>query len=92
MTIFFYKTGELNGSNYTKIPLRTNAIMNIENNEKYCFIWSILASHHPCNNNHPNRVSNYKQYFNELNINGFDFANGFECSNVHKLNEINIYQ
>ena len=26
---------------------------------------------------------------NELNINGFDFTNGFKCSDVHKFNEIN---
>ena len=89
MTIYFYKTGELNGSNYVKIPLRINAILNIENNDKYCFIWSILASLHPCHNNHPNRVSNYKQYFNELNINGFDFKFGFKCSDVHKFKDLN---
>ena len=63
MTIYFYKTNEMNGSNYVKLPLRTNAILNIENNDKYCFLWSILASLHPCDNNHPNRVSNYKRYF-----------------------------
>ena len=79
----------MNGSNYVKIPLRSNAILNNENNDKYCFLWSILASLHPCNNTHPNRVSIFKQYFNEFNNNGFDFANGFKCSNVHKLNELN---
>ena len=89
MIIYFSKTGELNGSNYVKIPLRSNAILNIENNDKYCFLWSILASLHPCNNNHPNRISNYKQYFNELNIKGFDLARGFKCSDVHKFNELN---
>ena len=77
MTVYFHKTIEMNGSNYVKIPLRSNAILNIENNNKHCFIWSILASLHPCNNIHPNRVSNYGQYFNELNIHGFDFTNGF---------------
>ena len=87
MTIYFYKTTELNGSNYIKIPLRSNAILNVENNDKYCFLWSILASLHPCN--HPNRVSNYKQYFNELNIHDFDFSRGFRCSDVHKFNELN---
>ena len=66
MTVHFYNTGELKGSNYIKIPLRSNAILNIENIDKYCFIWSILASLHPCNNFHPNRVSNYIQNFNEL--------------------------
>ena len=84
MTIYFYKTTDLNGSNYVKIPLRLNAILNIENNDKYCFLWSILASLHPCNNNHPNRVSNYRQCFNELNIQDFDFTNGFKCSDIHK--------
>ena len=89
MTIYFYKTNELNGSNFVKIPLRSNGILNIEKNDKYCFLWSILAYLHPCKNNHPNRVSNYKQYFNELNIQDFDFTNGFKCSDVHKFNELN---
>ena len=89
MIIYFYKTNDLNGSNYVKIPLRSNAILNIENNDKYCFVWSILASLYPGNINHPNRVSNYRQYFNELNIQGFDFTNGFKCSDVHKFNELN---
>ena len=79
----------MNGSNYIKIPLRSNAILNIENNDNYCFLWSILAYLHPCNNIHPNRVSNYRQNFDELNIQGFDFTNGFKCSDVHKSNELN---
>ena len=73
MTVYFYNTGELKGSNYVKIPLRTSAILNIENDNKYCFLWSILAYLYPCNNNHPNRVSNYKHYYIELNIQGFEF-------------------
>ena len=89
MTIYFYKTNQMDGSNYVKSLLRSNAILNIENNDEYCFLWSILAWLHPCNNNHPNRVSNYKQYFNELNIQGFDFSKGFRCSDVHKFNELN---
>ena len=35
MTIFFYKTGELNGSNYAKIPSTSNATLKSENNDKY---------------------------------------------------------
>ena len=48
MKISLNKTTELNGTSYVKIPLRSNAILNIQNNDKYCFIWSILASLHPC--------------------------------------------
>ena len=89
MKIRFYKTDELNGSSYVKIPLRSNALINIKNNDKYCFIWSIFASLHPCENDHPNRVSIYIQYFNELNFESFDFTNGFKCSDIHKFNELN---
>ena len=48
----------MDGRSYVKIPLRSSAILITVNDDKYCFIWSILASLHPCNNSHPNRVSN----------------------------------
>ena len=47
MTIYFCKTSESNGSNYVKIYLRSSAILNFENEDKYCFLWSILAPLHP---------------------------------------------
>ena len=52
------------------------------------FFWSILASLHPCNNGHPKKASKYKQCFNELNIQGFDFPNGFKCSDIHRFEKI----
>ena len=89
MKISFYKTTELNGTSYVKNPLRSNAILNVQNNDKYCFIWSILASLHPCENNNASRVNNYVQYFNELNFQNFDLTNGFKYSDVHRFNELN---
>ena len=89
MKLSFYKTEELNGTSYVNIPLRSNAIINIRNNDKFCFIWSILASLHPCEIDHPNGVNNYEQYFNELNFESFDFTNGFKCNDVHRFNELN---
>ena len=86
MKISFYKTTEVNGTSYVKIPLRTSAILNVQNNDKYCFIWSILASLYPCENSNPSRVKNYVQYFNELKFQNFDFTNGFKCSDVHRFN------
>ena len=47
MKIRIYKTEELNGSSYVKNPLSSNALLKIKNNDKYCFIWSILAKLHP---------------------------------------------
>ena len=88
MTKYFYKTQELSGSNYVKLPLRSNAILNIQNEDKFCFIWSFLAYIFPVFNN-PHRVSNYTKYFNELIIEGFDFTNGFIASNVKKIEKLN---
>ena len=33
----FYKTGEINSLSNVKIPMRSNAILNNENDDKYCF-------------------------------------------------------
>ena len=88
MTIHFHKTTEMNVSSYVKIPLRSSAILNIENDDNYFFIWSILASLHPCNNSHLNRVSINRKYFDELIIDGFDFSIGFKCSDVHKVEKL----
>ena len=44
MRIRFYKIFELNSSSFVKIPLRSNPMLKIENNDKYWFLWSTLAS------------------------------------------------
>ena len=61
--IRFYKTEELNGPSYVKIPLRSNTLISIKNNDKFCFIWSVLGSLHPCENDQPNRVSKFLTKF-----------------------------
>ena len=88
MTISFYNTRNMDGSSYVKIPLWSSAILNIKNDDKYCFLWSILANLYPCENN-SNIVSSYRNYFNELNIEGFDFSNGFKCRDVYRFESLN---
>ena len=53
MSIGFFKTGRLIVSNYVRTPLRFNAILIIENIDKCCFLWSILAYLNPCEKDHP---------------------------------------
>ena len=90
--IRLYKFGELNGSSYVNFPLRSFALLNNKNDDKFCLIWSILAKLYPCENDHPSRLSNYRQNFDELNIEGFDFRNRFRCSDVHNFEKlINLY-
>ena len=93
MQTSFYKTGELIGSKYVIFLLRSDAILNIENDAEYCFIWSILARLHRFENDHSNKVSNCRQFFNELKFEGFDFSRGFRCSDGHifeKLSSLSI--
>ena len=56
MRVLFYRTGEMDDRSYVKIPVRSSAILNVENDDKYCLLWSILAYLHPSNINQLNRV------------------------------------
>ena len=91
-TIYFHKTTELNSSSHLKIPLRSSAILNFEKDEKNRFLWSIWAKLHPCENSNPNRGSNSRQNFDEVNIHGFDFTDGFKGSDVYTAEKLqNLY-
>ena len=88
----FDKSGELKSSSHVKVPQRNSAKLNMKIEDKYCFFWSLLASLHPIFDSkigHATRVSYYSQYFNELNINGVEFSNGFKCGDVHKNEKLN---
>ena len=93
MSISFDKTGKINGTSYVKIPLGSSALINFKNDDKYCFIWSISASLHPGENGNPNRVSSFRHFFIEININVLDFLNGFRRSDRlrdEKLNNLSV--
>ena len=77
----------MNDLSYVKIPLRSLAILNIKKDVKFCFIWSILANLHTCNS-HPNRVSYYRHYLDELIIDGFGHSNGFACDDAHRFEKL----
>ena len=53
-TIYFYKTTEMNKSNYIKVLLRYFAKLNIQNEDKHFFLWSFLAQLYPCEFSHSN--------------------------------------
>ena len=90
LKIYFHKTNPINGRTYIKFPIRTNAILNIQNKDTYCFVWSILAYIHPIDDkNHPYRVSKYIPYRNELNITNIDFTNGMKITDIGKFENLN---
>ena len=88
LKIYFHKTNPINGMTFKKFPIRINSILNIQNNDTYCFLWSILADFHPVNEN-PYRVSKYIPYLNELNIVDIDFTNGIKITDIDKFENLN---
>ena len=65
----------LRAGTYFPSPKRISQIggcINIKNNDKLCFIYSMLTGLHPVQM-HPERVSHYTQYLHELNYKGLEF-------------------
>ena len=80
---------EYGGSSYLELEkwiALKHAIINIKNNDNECFKWSILAHLHPVEKN-PQRVSNYKQYKDELNFDGINFP--VKLSDIPKFEKLN---
>ena len=78
----------MNGRTYVKFPKRTNWILNNQNFDTYCFLWSILACIQPVDNI-PHRVSKDVPYQNELNINYIDFAVGKKVIEIPRFERLN---
>ena len=73
----FAKYTLLKGSSYLDLPDKLKskkAIINVKNNDQQCLKWALLSALHPIDHgSHPDRVSKYKQYENELNFAGVGF-------------------
>ena len=72
-----HKHVPLRASSYMEIPQSiksTKTVLNIQNKDNKCFMWSILAALHPVDRSkNPNRVSKYEPFQNELKFDGIDF-------------------
>ena len=67
----------LKGSSYMKLPNKIaakQAIINIQNKDGKCFMWSILRYFHIDGVHDPQRLTDLKQYENDLNFKGITFA------------------
>jgi len=65
----------LHGSTYIPTPqwlVKKHCIVNVKNFDSICFLWSVLAALRPPKY-HPERLSNYADYENSLDISGLTF-------------------
>ena len=65
----------MKGGSYISLPnfiMRKKAILNMENEDDKCFLWSILRYLHP-REKHSTRISDLTKYDNDLNFKGIEF-------------------
>ncbi|XP_057324658.1 uncharacterized protein LOC130667184 [Microplitis mediator] len=84
-------------STYVNLPQdikQKKAVLNIKNNDVYCFLWCIKAALFPARNNHPERVSSYQHVDAVFNYQGIRFPISLkDIPKFEKLNNlrINVY-
>ena len=80
----------ISGSSHVITPkfiASKNAVINIQNKDSKCFVWSILAPLHPACLN-VNRVNKYKPYENELYVTDLKFPLAVKyITKFEKLNQ-----
>ena len=65
----------MSATSYVTTPTyiaKKKAVINIQNEDNLCFLWSVLAALHPING-HPERVSYYSSFQRELDITNLKF-------------------
>ena len=97
LTVKMFRYHDIRASSYCKLlkPFcNSSSMVNIQNNDKYCFLWSILAHKYKVNN-HRERVSHYKTHFHELNQGDIQFPMKIKdiptFERINKL-KINVFE
>ena len=85
----------LRGSSYIDLLEKIKnkqCCVDVKNNDNKCFMWSISFALHPIDRkNHPDRVTKYKQYDNNLKFDDINFPVKLDkIPKFEKLNNINI--
>ena len=97
INIFKYQALKRRGGSYIELPnsLQRQGLINIKNEDNYCFIWSYIRYINPVNKN-PNRINkNDKDLFNNIyqKLKYFEFPLKINKNNIKKIEnilEINI--
>ena len=93
LTVKKFKYYHIRASSYCKLHksfFSSTSIVNIQNDDNHCILWSILA-HKNKVDNHRERVSQYKNYFHELNQDDIQFPMKIKDIRTFEiLNKLNI--
>ena len=88
-----YKVNDIQASSYIELSGKykdNKSIINIKNNDQYCFLWCNLAQLYPVEN-HKDRISKYIIHLNKLNLKGLEFPMKVkDIPKFENLNNLNI--
>ena len=88
----FQKIRDNQASRYIELPPKykiSKSILNIQNEDNFCFLWCIFASLYPAGDN-KYRTSNYAVFWNTLNIQVLEFPMRVKViPNLERLNNLN---
>ncbi len=80
-------------STYVELPKfikTTRAVINIKNNDEYCFLWSIVCALHPAVSNRSSSVTSSYPHFSQVkNLNYEKFKFPMSLKDIPKFEEIN---
>ena len=93
LPVKMFRYHDIRASSYCKLPksiCNSTSIINIQNDDNYCFLWSFLAHKYKVDN-HRERVSHYKNHFHELNQGDIQFPMKTKViPTFERLNNLNI--
>ena len=84
-----YKIKDIQASSYIELPPKyknSQSIINIKNNDQFCFLWCILAYLFPVVNN-KNTTSSYSKHFDKFNLEGLEFP--MKVKDIPKFENLN---
>jgi hypothetical protein len=70
LDLHIYRVKNFRGSSFQRLPFITKAVINVQNNDNKCFLWSILATKFPPKSNF-SHIFSYKQYEYKYDIDEF---------------------
>ena len=85
----FARYNPLGGSSYIPTPKSIagkHAIVNVQNKDERCFLYSVLAALHPANDN-VSMSRQYKKYLSELKVDGLEFP--LKVHDIPKFEKLN---
>ena len=88
-----YKVNDIQASSWVELPEKyknNKSIINIKNDDQFCFLWCILAHLFPVED-HKNRTSSYSMNLNKLIFNGLEFPMKIkDIPKFENLNNLNV--